>query len=47
MLEQGKSVSSLPPEDGGAADTMCDELRTTSISHSPALLGGGGRENNE
>lgn len=36
-LEQG-SVKSPPPEENGAAETMCDELATTPISCSPAPL---------
>jgi len=37
-LEQGQSVRSLPPEVKGAAETMCDQLTTTPIPCSPALL---------
>jgi len=38
MLEQGKSVRSLPPKGQGAAETMCDELTVTSIPRPPAPL---------
>ena len=42
-LEQGKSVRSPPPEEEGAAETMCDELTTTPIP-APLRAGrGGGR----
>jgi len=46
MLEQGKSVRSPPPEEAGAAETLCDELTVTPIPRHPAPLamGGGGRE---
>jgi len=40
MLEQGKSVSSLPPEGQGAAETTCDELTVTPIPRPPVLLEG-------
>jgi len=40
MLEQRKSVRSLPPEEEGAAETTCDELTTTPIPHPPVPLGG-------
>ena len=40
MLEQGKSVRSPPPEEEGAAETMCDELTTAPFPHPPAPLGG-------
>jgi len=40
MLEQGKSVRSPPPEEEGAAETMCDELSLTPIPCPPVLLGG-------
>ena len=40
MLEQGQSVSSPPPEEEGAAETMCDELTTTPIPRPPVLLRG-------
>ena len=39
MLEQVKSVKSLPPEGQEAAETMCDELTVTPIPHHPAALG--------
>ena len=42
MLEQGKHVRSPPPEEEGAAETMCDELTQTPIPRPPAPLGGGG-----
>jgi len=35
-LEQWKSVRSLPSEEEGAAETTCDELTITPISHSPS-----------
>jgi len=35
MLEQGKSVRSLPPEGQGSAATTCDELTATPIPHPP------------
>ncbi|CAM9967432.1 unnamed protein product, partial [Bubo scandiacus] len=38
-LEQGKSVRSPSPEEEGATETMCDELTTTPIPHTPAQLG--------
>jgi len=46
MMEQGKSVRSPPPEEEGAAETMCDELTVTPIPRPPLPLrvGGGGRE---
>ncbi|KAK4806933.1 hypothetical protein QYF61_027300 [Mycteria americana] len=37
-LEQGKSVSSPPPEEKGAAETPCDELTATPIPHPPVPL---------
>jgi len=40
MLEQGKSVRSLPPEGQGAAETTCDELTVTPIPCHPAPLRG-------
>jgi len=40
MLEQGQSVRSPPPEEEGAAETMCDELTITPIPPLPVLLGG-------
>ena len=40
MLEQGKCVRSLPPEEEGAAETTCDDLTVTPIPHPPVLLGG-------
>jgi len=45
MLEQGKSVRSLPPKEEGTAETTCDELTITPIPRAPAPLGvrGGGR----
>jgi len=46
MLEQEKSVRSLPPEGQRAAETTCDELTITLIPHPSAPLGGGGRETN-
>jgi len=36
-LEQGKSVKSPPPEEHGAAETMCDELTATPIPRPPSL----------
>jgi len=45
MLEQGQSVRSSPPEEEGAAETTCDELTTTPIPCSPALLLRGEVEN--
>jgi len=39
MLEQEKSVRSLPPEEEEAAETTCDELTVTRIPRPPALLG--------
>jgi len=30
-LKQGQSVRSLPPEEEGAAETVCDELTVTPI----------------
>jgi len=42
-LEPGKSVRSRPPEEEGAAETMCDELTVTPIPCPPVLLGGGRR----
>ena len=44
MLEQGKSVRSPPPEEEGAAETMCGELIATPIPCPPVPLQGGGRE---
>jgi len=41
-LEQGKCVRIPPPEEEGAAQTVCDELTVTPIARLPA--GGGGRE---
>ena len=46
-LEQKKSVRSPPPEEEGAAETMCDELTITPIPHPPALLGGRRRNGSE
>jgi len=40
MLEQWKSVWSLPPEEEGATETMCDELTITPIPQPLALLRG-------
>jgi len=40
MLEQGKTVRSPPPEEEGAAETMCDELTVTPIPRPSALPGG-------
>jgi len=40
MLEQGQSVRSPPPEEEGAAETMCDELTATPIPRCPVPLGG-------
>jgi len=45
-LEQGKSVRSLPPEEEGAAETMCNEMTTAPIRHPPVLLRAGRRERN-
>jgi len=42
MLEQGESVRSPPPEEEGAAETVCDELTVTPIPHPSAPLGVGG-----
>ena len=39
-------MRSLPPEEEGAAETMCDELTVTPIPCPPALLGGSRRETN-
>ena len=47
MLEQGKSVRSPPPEEEGAAETMCDELTQTPFPIPLCRSGGGGRENQE
>ena len=44
MLEQGKSVTSPPPEEEGAAETTCDKLTVTPIPHPPAPLEEVGRE---
>jgi len=33
-------VKSPPPEEEGAAETTCDELTITPISHPAVLLGG-------
>ena len=33
-------MRSPPPEEEGAAETMCDELTTTPIPHPPVLLWG-------
>ena len=41
-LEQGKSVRSPPPEEEGAAETMCDELTATPIPIPLCCPGGGG-----
>jgi len=41
-LEQEKSVRSLPPEGQGAAETKCDELTITPITHPPAPVRGRG-----
>ena len=38
---------SPPPEEEGVAETTCDELTVNPIPRPPALLGGGGRENQE
>jgi len=46
ILGQGKSVRSPLPEEEEAAETTCDELTATPISHPPALLREG-RENQE
>jgi len=35
MLEQGKSVSSPPPEEEGAPKTICDEMTSTPIPRPP------------
>ena len=40
MLEQEKSVRSLPPEEEGVVETMRDELTVTPIPRPPAPLGG-------
>jgi len=45
-LEQGKSVTSPPPEEEGVAETKCDELMTTSIPLPPVPLGRGGTRHN-
>jgi len=37
----GKSVRSLPSEEEGAAETMCDELTTTPIPRPLCHFGGG------
>ena len=42
-LEQGKSVRSPPPEEEGAAETLCDELTATPIPIPLCLWGRGGR----
>lgn len=42
-LEQGKSVRSFPPEQEGAAETMCDGL-TLAHSQSCSSAGAGERE---
>ena len=44
-MEQGKSVRSPPPEEEGAAETMCDELTTTPLPCPPPPLGGEEVEN--
>jgi len=44
MLEQGHSVKGLPPEEEGAAETMCDELTVIPIPIPLRRSGGGGRE---
>jgi len=33
-------VRSLPPEEEGTTETLCDELIITPIPHPPAPLGG-------
>ena len=33
ILEQGKSVRSAPPEEESTAETTCDELTTTPVTH--------------
>jgi len=38
-LEQGQSVSSLPPEEEEVTETTCDELTVALIPHLPALVG--------
>lgn len=43
-LEQGKCVGSPLPEEEGSADTMCNELTMTRITHLPALLCRGTKE---
>jgi len=45
MLEQGKSVRSLPPEEEGVAERACDELTAAPI-HRPPVPHGGRRERN-
>lgn len=44
MMEQGKSIRSPPPENAGTADTMYNELTTTSIAHPLCYWSGGGIE---
>lgn len=39
MLEEGKSVKNLFPEEEGEAEMMCDELTTVPTPHPLALLG--------
>jgi len=39
-LEQGKSVSSPPPEEEAVAETTCEKLTTTPIPRPSALLSG-------
>jgi len=41
-LEQRRSARSPPPEEEGAAETVCDELNTTPIPRPPVPLGEGG-----
>ena len=43
MLEQGKSVKSLPPGGQGVAERTCDELTVTLIPSPLALLAEGRR----
>lgn len=40
MLEEGKSVKNLSPEEEGEAKIKCDELTTVPTPHLLALLGG-------
>jgi len=37
---RGRSVSSPPPEEEGAAETVCDELTATLVPRPPVLLEG-------